>query len=208
MITRSNISSLPPPKFFTTCLMSNEFLEPKNIVKALNKLYWFQAMKNEFVAPQKNHICKLIPLQRNMNVVDHKQVFKRKLKVDDSLQKFQVRLVAKGFRKMPNINYIHFNPVEKLVIMRIIFTSIVSYNWPIHYVNINNVFLNRVLKEEVYMTQPRGFIDLEKPNHMCKLVKALYGLKQALRVWYKKLRNVLVLKRFKNPYQIPVYLYT
>lgn len=85
--------------------------------------------------------------------------------------------MAKGFRQMPNINYIHFNPVEKLVIMRIIFTSIVSYNWPIHYVNINNVFLNRVLKEEVYMTQPRGFIDLEKPNHMCKLVKALYGLK-------------------------------
>nr|GFA41598.1 copia protein [Tanacetum cinerariifolium] len=39
------------------------------------------------------------------------------------------------------------------------------------------------LREEVYVSQPNGFVDQDNPNHVYKLKKALYGLKQAMRAW-------------------------
>ncbi|GKB60715.1 retrovirus-related pol polyprotein from transposon TNT 1-94 [Tanacetum coccineum] len=50
--------------------------------------------------------------------------------------------------------------------------------------DVKTVFLNGILREEVYVSQPDGFVDLENPNHVYKQKKALYGLKQAPRAWY------------------------
>ena len=54
------------------------------------------------------------------------------------------------------------------------------------------VFLNRILKKDVYMAQPKGFIDPHFLDHVLYLKKALYGLKQAPRVWYDRLTQYLV----------------
>lgn len=40
----------------------------------------------------------------------------------------------------------------------------------------------------MFIRQPEGFVDAQRPYHVCKLVKALYGFKQALRAWFDKLR--------------------
>lgn len=48
------------------------------------------------------------------------------------------------------------------------------------------------------MCQPPGFVDPDKPNHVCKLRKAIYGLKQAPRAWYVELRNYLLSAGFVN----------
>ncbi|GJV76338.1 copia protein [Tanacetum coccineum] len=53
-------------------------------------------------------------------------------------------------------------------------------------------FLNGFINEEVYVAQPSGFNDFEKPNHVHKLKKALYGLKQALKAWYDRLKAFLI----------------
>ncbi|XP_073355569.1 uncharacterized protein [Aegilops tauschii subsp. strangulata] len=45
--------------------------------------------------------------------------------------------------------------------------------------------------EEVYKKQPPGFVDPDKPFHICKLDKSLYGLKQAPRAWYSRLSSKL-----------------
>lgn len=49
-------------------------------------------------------------------------------------------------------------------------------------VDINNAFLNGDPTENVYMLQPEGFKDKNKPNYVCKLRKALYDLRQTPRV--------------------------
>jgi histone deacetylase 1/2 len=52
--------------------------------------------------------------------------------------------------------------------------------WHLRQLDIQNVFLHRVLEEEVYMQQPPGFEDSTYSDYPCRLDKALYGLKQAL----------------------------
>ncbi|GJR29617.1 integrase [Tanacetum coccineum] len=57
--------------------------------------------------------------------------------------------------------------------------------------NIQNAFLHGNLKEQVYMKQPPGIIDLQRPNHVCLLHKSLYGLKQAPHAWFERLSKAL-----------------
>nr|GFD24602.1 copia protein [Tanacetum cinerariifolium] len=59
-------------------------------------------------------------------------------------------------------------------------------------------FLNGELKEEVYVSQPDGFVDQDNPSHVYNLKKALYGLKQALRAWYDMLSSFLISQHFSK----------
>jgi hypothetical protein len=49
--------------------------------------------------------------------------------------------------------------------------------------DVKTAFLNGKLDEEVFMTQPEGFVDPKYPNRVCKLERSIYGLKQASRRW-------------------------
>jgi len=58
--------------------------------------------------------------------------------------------------------------------------------------DVKTAFLNEFLKENVYMDQPKGFIDSHFSDHMLYLKKALYGLKQAPKAWNDRLTQYLV----------------
>ncbi|CAM8914053.1 unnamed protein product [Rhodiola kirilowii] len=58
--------------------------------------------------------------------------------------------------------------------------------------DVNSAFLNELLNEEVYVTQPNGFKDPHHHDHVYRLKKALYGLKQAPRAWYERLMVFLI----------------
>ncbi|GKC79583.1 retrovirus-related pol polyprotein from transposon TNT 1-94 [Tanacetum coccineum] len=62
--------------------------------------------------------------------------------------------------------------------------------------DVKTAFLNGELKEEVYVSQPEGFVNQDNSSHVYKLKKALYGLKQAQRAWYDMLSSFLISQQF------------
>ncbi|GKC76859.1 retrovirus-related pol polyprotein from transposon TNT 1-94 [Tanacetum coccineum] len=62
--------------------------------------------------------------------------------------------------------------------------------------DVKTTFLNGILKEEVYVSQPKGFVDQDHLNHVFILKKALYGLKQAPRAWYDLLSKFILSQKF------------
>ncbi|GKF00168.1 retrovirus-related pol polyprotein from transposon TNT 1-94, partial [Tanacetum coccineum] len=71
-------------------------------------------------------------------------------------------------------------------------------NMMIFQMDVKTAFLNGELKEEVYVSQPEGFVDQEYPSHVYKLKKALYGLKQTPRAWYDMLSSFLISQHFSK----------
>nr|GEW93342.1 retrovirus-related Pol polyprotein from transposon TNT 1-94 [Tanacetum cinerariifolium] len=68
----------------------------------------------------------------------------------------------------------------------------------IYQMDVKMAFLNGELREVVYVTQPEGFVDQDKPNHVYRLKKALYGLKQAPRAWYDMMSSFLLSQEFSK----------
>ncbi|GKB30985.1 retrovirus-related pol polyprotein from transposon TNT 1-94 [Tanacetum coccineum] len=84
-----------------------------------------------------------------------------------------------------------FAPVARIEAICTFVANVSHKNMTIYQMDIKTAFLNGELKEEVYISQPEGFVDHDNPSHVYKLKKAVYGLKQAPRVWYHvKLPNL------------------
>jgi hypothetical protein len=66
-----------------------------------------------------------------------------------------------------------------LTTIRVLLSLAASHGLLIHQMNVKTAFLNRELEEEIYMTQPNGFVVKGQEDKVCKLMKSLYGLKQA-----------------------------
>ena len=139
-------------------------------------------METEYQALLKNNTWELVPPSDAHHIIQSKWVFRTKFKVDGTLDKYNARLVAKGFQQTPGLDFSKtFSPVIKASTIRIIFMLAMSRNWVIQQIDINNAFLNGDLRDDVFMAQPAGFVDSTKPTYVCKLLKDLYGLKQAPR---------------------------
>ena len=52
-------------------------------------------------------------------------------------------------------------------------------------------FLNGFLKEELYMIQPKGFVDPKGADKVCKLQRSINGLVQASRSWNIRFDKVI-----------------
>nr|GEZ58103.1 retrovirus-related Pol polyprotein from transposon TNT 1-94 [Tanacetum cinerariifolium] len=105
-----------------------------------------------------------------------------KLEEYGDVLKNKARLVAKGYRQEEGIDFEEsFAPVARIEVIRIFIANATSRNVPIYQMDVKTAFLNGELKEEVYVSQPDGFVDPDHPTHVYHLKKALYGLKLAPR---------------------------
>lgn len=135
-------------------------------------------MAEEYHALMKNHTWSLVPPVNISNVLGCKWVYRTKNHADGSFERRKVRLVAKGFHQLPGIDYNKtFSPVVKLATICLILSIVVTRQWPLQQLDIQNAFLHGTLTNDVYMQQPKGFIDPVHHDYICKLHKALYGLK-------------------------------
>ena len=65
--------------------------------------------------------------------------------------------------------------------VRSLFTLANVQDLEIHQMDVKTAFLNGLLDCEIYMSQPEGIVDPDRPNDVCKLNKSIYGLKQSAR---------------------------
>nr|GEW20852.1 hypothetical protein [Tanacetum cinerariifolium] len=124
-----------------------------------------------------------------------------KVKLDEygDVLKNKARLVAKGYQQEEGINFEEsFSPVAHIEAIRIFITNAASKNMTIYQMDVKTSFLNGELKQEVYVSQPEGFVDPDHLTHFYRLKKALYGLKQAPRAWYDTLSRILLDNKFSK----------
>ena len=101
--------------------------------------------------------------------------------------------MAKGFEQEEGLDYLEtFSPVVRTTTIQLVLDVVTAKHWPIRQLDVSSAFLHGELNEPVFMYQPPGFDDPERPNHVCCLTKALYGLKQAPRAWFDTFSNFLI----------------
>ncbi|GKD09181.1 retrovirus-related pol polyprotein from transposon TNT 1-94, partial [Tanacetum coccineum] len=91
-----------------------------------------------------------------------------------------------------------FALVARLDAIRIFLVYAAHMNMVVYQMDVKMAFLNGILREEVYVSQPDGFVDQDNPNHVYKLKKVLYGLKQAPRAWYDLMSKFLLSQEFSK----------
>ncbi|GJX67786.1 copia protein [Tanacetum coccineum] len=127
-------------------------------------------------------VWELVPPPDCAKIIALKWIYKVKLDEYGDVLKNKARLVAKGYRQEEGLNFEEsFAPVTRLEAIRIFLANAASKNMTVYQIDVKTSFLNGELKEEVYVSQPEGFVDPDRPHHVYRLKKALYGLKQAPR---------------------------
>ncbi|GJS46082.1 retrovirus-related pol polyprotein from transposon TNT 1-94 [Tanacetum coccineum] len=168
-------------------------IEPKNIKEAMADHSWIESMQDELNQFERLQVWELVPRPEGKNIIALKWLWKNKCDAENIVVRNKTRLVAKGYRQEEGIDFEEsFAPVARLEAVRMFIAYAAHKNITIFQMDVKTAFLNGPLKEEVYVSQPEGFIDPEFPDHVYRLKKDLYGLKQAPRTWYDKLSSFLI----------------
>nr|GEU67708.1 delta(12) fatty acid desaturase DES8.11-like [Tanacetum cinerariifolium] len=117
------------------------------------------------------------PRPDKVMVITLKWIYKVKLDELGGILKNKARLVAHGYRQWEGINFEEsFASVARLDAIRIFLAYVAHKNMVVYQMDVKTAFLNGNLWEEVYVSQPEGFVDPDNPNHVYKLKKAQYAL--------------------------------
>nr|GEZ00680.1 retrovirus-related Pol polyprotein from transposon TNT 1-94 [Tanacetum cinerariifolium] len=160
-------------------------IEPKNFKSTIIKDCWFQAIQDEIREFDRLQVWELVPQPDCVIIIALKWIYKVKLDEYGDVLKNKARLVAKGYRQEEGIAFEEsFAPVACIKAIRIFNANAASRNMTVYQMDVKTAFLNGKLKEQVYVSQPEGFVDPDHPTHVYHLKKAMYELKQAPRAWY------------------------
>ncbi|GAA0154030.1 transmembrane signal receptor [Lithospermum erythrorhizon] len=163
-------------------------IKPANMKEALEDAHWISAMHEELFQFLRNDVWELVPRHEAHNVIGTKWIYKNKSDEHGNVIRNKARLVAHGYSLVEGVEFEEtFEPVARLETIILLLCLACLMEFKLFQMDVKSVFLNGITEEEVYMQQPKGFIDVDHPKHVFKLKKALHGLKQAPRAWYERL---------------------
>nr|GFA13153.1 hypothetical protein [Tanacetum cinerariifolium] len=146
--------------FLFSCLLSS--IEPANVAEALRDADWI-----------------------SKSVIKTKWIFKNKKDESSLVIQNKTRLVAVGYSQQEGIDYDEtFALVARIEAIRLFLEYAAHKDFTVFQMDVKTTFLNGIIKEEMYVGQPPGFVSKQYPDHVYALDKALYGLKQAPWAWY------------------------
>ncbi|KAG8474765.1 hypothetical protein CXB51_031711 [Gossypium anomalum] len=153
---------------------------------------WLEALRSEMDSMYENQVWTLVDPPKGVKPIGCKWVFKKKIDMDGNVQTYKGRLVAKGFRQIHGVNYDEtFSPVAMFKSIRISLAIAAFHDYEIWQMDVKTAFLNGKLEEDVYMTQPEGFVNPKDAGKICKLQRSIYGLKQASQSWNLRFNDAI-----------------
>nr|GEX43290.1 putative reverse transcriptase domain-containing protein [Tanacetum cinerariifolium] len=180
-----------------SCLLS--FIEPVNVAEGLRDSDWDSAMQEELDQFARLKVWRLVPRPEGKTIIKTKWIFKNKKDESSLVIQNKARLVAVGYSQQDGIDYDEtFAPVSRIEAIHLFLAYVAHKDFTDFQMDVKTTFLNGILKEEVYVSQPPGFVSKQYPDHVYALDKALYGLKQAHRVWYAVLSQFLIKSGFQK----------
>nr|GEY38663.1 copia protein [Tanacetum cinerariifolium] len=179
-------------------IQAKSTVEPKTYKDALTQSCWIEAMQEELNKFERLEVWELVPRLDKLTVITLKSIYKVKLDELGGILKNKARLVAHGYRQEEGIDFEEsFALVARLEAIRIFLAYATHKNMVVYQMDVKTAFLNGNLREEVYVSQPDGFVDQDNPNHVYKLKKALYGLKQAPRLQISQIPRGIFINQSK-----------
>jgi hypothetical protein len=151
-----------------------------------------EAIEKEHASLDKKEVLQEVDsVPPGKGIIKTRYVFARKLNADGELEKHKARLVVLGNFQVAGRDYDEtdlYAPTVQGVTTRIVFVIAAHLDYEILQFDVTTAYLNAVLKEEVYVTLPKGSKGALRANgqeRLFRLLKALYGLKQAGKEWNK-----------------------
>nr|GEU32732.1 zinc finger, CCHC-type [Tanacetum cinerariifolium] len=149
--------------------------------------FWKEAIDDEIDSIMENNTWVLFDLPPGCKPLGCKWIFKRKMKVDRTIDKFKAQLVIQGFRQKEGIDYFDtYAPVARITTIRLLLALAAIHNLVIHQMDVKTSFLNGDLEEKLPGNE----------HKVCKMVKSLYGLNQAPKQWHQKFDDVVLSSGF------------
>ncbi|GJW38991.1 putative ribonuclease H-like domain-containing protein [Tanacetum coccineum] len=187
--TLVNVSPIPTSRINSIHPLTLILGDPKSAVQTRSKL-------TKSSGP---HAFILIDLPYGKKAIGTKWVYRNKKDERGVVVRNKERLVAQGHRQEEGIDYDEvFAPVARIEAIRI-FLAFASYiGFIVYQMDVKSAFLYGKIDEEVYVSQPPGFINPKYPKKVYKVVKSLYGLHQAPKAWYATLSTFLLKNRYRR----------
>jgi hypothetical protein len=152
---------------------------------------WLTAMKTELQTMKEMQVYKVAKLPEGCKVIGCRWVLEFK-EDNKGGSIYKACLVAQGFSQVPGVDYgATFAPVIKPTSVRLIAALANKHDWEIDTFDAKRAFLWGVLKEEIYMHQPKGFEEGDWHEVVWLMLQAIYGLKQSALEWYEQVHAVM-----------------
>ena len=137
---------------FMTYMLKGEPQTYKEVVNSTEGLMWKEAIKSQIESILHNHTWELVNLPPGCKPLSFKWVFKRKRKVNGSIDKYKARLVIKGYKKTEGLDYFDtYSPIMRINSIRMVLAIVALRNLEVHQMDVKTTFLNGYLEEEIYM---------------------------------------------------------
>ncbi|GJY30587.1 putative ribonuclease H-like domain-containing protein [Tanacetum coccineum] len=146
-----------------TCFLSQE--EPKKIFEALKDDSWVEAMQVELLQFRLQQVWILVDLPHGEKVIGTKWVYKNKRDERGVVVKNKARLVGQGHRQEEGIDYDEvFAHVARIEAIRLFLAFASFMGFIVYQMDVKSAFLYGTIDEEVYVSQPPGFVDPDHPE--------------------------------------------
>jgi hypothetical protein len=113
---------------------------------------WKEAVRSEMVSIMSNKTWKIVKRPYGCKPIGCKWVFKKKLRLDGTIERYKARLVAKVYTQKEGEDFFDtYSPIARSTTIRVLLSLAASYGLIIHQMDVKTAFLNGELEEEIYM---------------------------------------------------------